>query len=405
MLTQWFERARFEYHPSKPPEFKVLLGLLGDEMAQPSQATPHPAEHFDPSSVVLELNRVASGFEQPVHATHAGDGSGRLFVVERAGRIRGLDGGTPRARPFLDITDLVGSGYVEQGLLSVAFHPNYRANGLFFVDYTDKAGNTVVARYRVGADPNVADRSSATTILTIDQPYQNHNGGQLAFGHDGYLYIGMGDGGSAGDPHHNGQSLATLLGKLLRIDVNGGSPYAIPPDNPFRGTAGARPEIWALGLRNPWRFSFDRETGDLFIGDVGQDAREEVDLEPAGSRGGRNYGWNTMEGSSCFRPASGCNRTGLELPIAEYGHDRGCSITGGFRYRGADVPALRGGYFFADFCSGRIWGMASDAGRWTKTELLNSGLSITSFAEDERGELYVMELSNGTLYRLGAHHR
>jgi glucose/arabinose dehydrogenase len=283
----------------------------------------------------------------------------------------------------------------EQGLLSVAFHPDYIFNGLFYVDYTDLSGATVIARYQVSSNPNAADPTSAAILLRIPQPFANHNGGQLQFGSDGNLYIGMGDGGSAGDPLNNAQNLNSLLGKILRIDVSI-LPYAIPPDNPFLGSFNAAPEIWAYGLRNPWRFSFDRQTGDLFIGDVGQARLEEVDFQSAASGGGENYGWRLMEGSNCFNPASNCNDGSLVLPILEYDHSLGCSITGGYRYRGRENPGMFGFYFYGDFCSGRIWGAAPDAqGNWVTTELLDTDLQVTAFGEDEDGELLVASFSPG----------
>ena len=367
-------------------------------------STPEPAA-VGVGTFTLELQPVASELRQPLHVTHAGDGSNRLFVVEKEGRIRVIADGELRPEPFLDITDVVGSDGSEQGLFAVAFHPEYRTNGRFFVHYTDKRGDTVIARYEVSSDPNTTDPASAVTLLTADQPYANHNGGQIAFGPDGYLYIGLGDGGSGGDPHDNGQSRNTLLGKILRIDVNqeGEQPYGIPADNPIVADAGARPEIWALGLRNPWRFSFDRTTGDLFIADVGQGAFEEVHVERAGTGGGKNYGWNIMEGSSCFEPRRGCEQQGLELPIAEYDHSQGCSITGGMRYRGTGVPAFGSTYFYGDFCSGRIWGLAEEeGGTWRATELLETNASISSFGEDEAGELYLTDLTRGGVYRLAA---
>ncbi|MBF8285408.1 MAG: hypothetical protein HW378_4323 [Anaerolineales bacterium] len=259
-----------------------------------------------------------SGLDEPVDLKHAGDGSGRLFVIEQPGRIRIVENGELLPDPFLDIEPLVNSRGNEQGLLGLAFYPDYAANGLFFVNYTDVNGDTVVARYAVSADdPSRADPASAKIILQVDQPFPNHNGGDLVFGPDGYLYIGLGDGGSGGDPQGNGQNLNALLGKMLRIDVNHGDPYAIPPDNPFAGRAGARPEIWAYGLRNPWRYSFDRATGDLYIADVGQNAYEEVDFQPADSRGGENYGWNKYEG---FHAYDGGATDGLTMPVAEYAH-------------------------------------------------------------------------------------
>ncbi len=365
-----------------------------------AEATPGA---FDPDAFTLEPVQVVAGLQDPTHVTHAGDGSGRLFVVEKPGTIRIVRDGALVENPFLDISALVGSDGSEQGLLSVAFHPRYRENGRFFVNYTDQAGDSVIARYTVSSEPDVADPASAMTVLTIDQPAANHNGGQNAFGPDGYLYIGMGDGGGAGDRFENAQNPGTLLGKMLRIDVDSAEPYAIPPDNPFVGQEGTRPEIWALGLRNPWRFSFDRQTGDMYIGDVGQNAKEELHFQPANSQGGENYGWNTMEASDCYDPPSGCDETGLVLPIAEHTHDQGCSITGGFRYRGQDVPQFGDAYLFGDYCSGNIWALAQDdGGTWTKTALLEHDSGLSSFGEDEQGELYMVNLGDGVLYRLGA---
>lgn len=367
-------------------------------IAPPVTPTPAP---FDPTAVNLQLELVAGGLNAPVYVTHAGDGSGRLFVVEKHGTIRIVTAGAVEPTPFLDIRPIVGSRASEQGLLAVAFHPNYVTNGLFFVNYTDTNGDTVVARYRVSDNPNLADPSSASIVLTLDQPAANHNGGMVAFGPDGYLYIGTGDGGRAGDPWGNAQNPQALLGKMLRLDVDAGEPYAIPADNPFVGDPAVRDEIWALGLRNPWRYSFDRATGDLYIADVGQNAWEEINFQPASSQGGENYGWNLMEGLHCFSPPSNCDPGGLTPPIAEYGHELGCSVTGGYVYRGAGFPALAGAYYFGDFCSGRIWALHRDtAGRWTMTELLQSGLSISSFGEDEVGEVYVTDLGRGRLFRL-----
>ena len=352
----------------------------------------------------ISLSRVAGGFVQPVHVANTGDGSGRIFVLEQAGRIRILDNGVVLLSPFLDISaKLVCCG--EQGLLSVAFPPGFTAKRYFYVNYTRTPdGATVVARYRVSAgNANAADPASEEVVLTILQPFSNHNGGQLAFGPDGYLYIGMGDGGSGGDPLNNGQTPGTLLGKLLRIDVESGAvPYGIPPTNPFLGIAGYRPEIWALGLRNPWRFSFDRLTGDLYIGDVGQGAVEEVDVQPAGSPGGQNYGWNIMEGGGCYNSTT-CNAAGLTLPIATYDHTQGCSITGGMVYRGPGFPDLQGIYFYGDFCNGRIWGLRKNGARWETAVLLDAGnppLNITTFGEDESGNLYVVNYANGDLLKI-----
>ena len=354
-------------------------------------------------AVAIKAEPVITGLSSPVGITHAGDGSGRLFIVLQGGRIVIFDGVKILSSPFLDITSVVSSGG-ERGLLGLAFHPNYVGNGSFYVNYTNAAGDTVIARYSVSANPNQADPTSADILLTIPQPFSNHNGGQLHFGPDGYLYIGIGDGGSGGDPQNNGQDLGTLLGKILRIDVDKGPPYAIPPDNPFFGPGdGALDEIWAWGLRNPWRFSFDRLTGDMFIGDVGQNSWEEVDFQPAGSTGGENYGWRLMEGNSCYNPATNCNDSTLTLPILVYDHTVGCSVTGGYRYRGSKNPALDGFYLYGDYCTGLIWGAQEDGlSGWNTTVLLDTNFLISTFGEDESGEIYFAHLSaiNGAIYQV-----
>jgi glucose/arabinose dehydrogenase len=352
------------------------------------------------SAAPVNLRPVVEGLDRPVVVAHAGDGSGRLFIAQQGGEILVFDGTRLLPVPFLDLSSSVSSGS-EQGLLGLAFHPNYETNGLFYVNLTDAAGDTQILRFTVSADANVADPGSVVPLLSVDQPFANHNGGQLVFGPDGKLWIGLGDGGSAGDPGNRAQSGSTLLGKILRIDVDQGVPYGIPLDNPFVADPAVRDEIWALGLRNPWRFSFDRLTGDLFIADVGQNAWEEVSFEPVTSGGGRNYGWRRMEGAHCFNPASNCDDGSLVLPILEYSHSLGCSITGGYRYRGAEMPERFGTYFFGDFCSGRIWGGIEnvETGTWTSTELLDSDVLISTFGEDEQGELYVADLG-GTLYRM-----
>ncbi|MCU1347221.1 MAG: hypothetical protein JWO56_251 [Acidobacteria bacterium] len=354
----------------------VILGGMSGATAQAQQ---------------LAIKRLASGHRDTTSIVHAGDS--RLVLTQQRGQILIWDGTRILPALFLDLSSKV-SCCGERGLLSVAFHPRYRENGLFFVNYTDTSGTTVVARYSVSAaDRNVADPNSGTILLTIAQPFDNHNGGELQFGPDRYLYIGMGDGGSAGDPQNNGQNLNSLLGKLLRIDVDSGSPYAIPPSNPFATSSSARHEIWAYGLRNPWRFSFDRENGDLWIADVGQNAWEEVDLQRSTSIGGENYGWRKMEATHCFNPSSNCRDATMTLPVTEYFHSQSrCSITGGYRYRGARYPAMRGKYFFADFCTGEIWGMTEGtAGSWTSAVLLDTALQPTTFGEDENGELYIAE--------------
>jgi len=356
---------------------------------------------LDAQSVQIALEPfVTEGLERPLYLTHGGDGSGRVYIVEQEGRIRVVEAdGTLLDEPFLDIVSLVGSGG-ERGLLSVAFHPDFADNGLFFVNYTDLNGDTVIARYHA-ADAYTADPDSAQTILFIDQPAGNHNGGLLKFGLDGYLYIGMGDGG--GGNSQNGQKPDILHGKMLRIDVDhtsGDKQYAIPPDNPFVDDAEFLPEIWVYGLRNPWRWSFDRLNGDLYIGDVGSSIFEEISYQPGDSLGGENYGWNVMEGTTCRQEGS-CE--GMVLPIVAYGRQNGvCVVTGGYVYRGEQYPALQGIYLFGDYCTGEIWGFPAEqaaSGTVNYEELLDTELRIASFGEDEAGELYVVSLS-GSVYRI-----
>jgi glucose/arabinose dehydrogenase len=375
--------------------FAVVMWAHGSYAAQTAGNAIAPA-----AAPPITLRQIVTGLASPVGLVHAGDSSGRLFIVLQNGRIVIYDGAALLAQPFLDIRSLVAC-CGERGLLGLAFHPRYETNGFFFVNYTDLSGDTVVARYSVSAsDPNLADPNSAQIILQIDQPFPNHNGGQLQFGPDGYLYIGMGDGGEGGDPGNRAQNLNLLLGKMLRIDIDRGLPYTVPPDNPFSGSTTARNEIWAYGLRNPWRFTFDRATGDLFIADVGQNQFEEINWTPATSRGGENYGWRRMEGAHCFNPASNCNDGSLTLPVLEYGRSDGCSVTGGYRYRGGIYPSLQGVYFYGDLCSGKIWGATRNAGgTWETTQLLDTALSITSFGEDEGGEVYVVNYG-GNIFRI-----
>ncbi|MCJ7756218.1 MAG: PQQ-dependent sugar dehydrogenase, partial [Thermoanaerobaculales bacterium] len=334
----------------------AAAGPAGDGLERPESTL---AKSVDPSKVTIALQLVVAGLQRPVSVRAAGDGSGRLFVVEQPGRIRIIDGDGLRSTPFLDIANRVRDASNEQGLLGLAYHPEYERNGRFFVNYTDLSGDTVVAEYtRSESNLNLSNPSSEAIIMTIQQPYSNHNGGDLAFGPDGFLWISTGDGGNGRDPQGNGQNPETLLGKLLRVDIDNGLTYTIPSDNPFVEDPEARDEIWALGLRNPWRFSFDRSTGDLYIGDVGQGSWEEIDFEAKTDPGGRNYGWNTMEGSRCYE-SSNCSTEGLTLPAAEYSHAQGCSVTGGYVYRGTRFPALRGLYLYGDFCSGAVWGLGS----------------------------------------------
>ena len=351
------------------------------------------------------LLRIAQGLSQPVFLTQAPGNRALLFVVEKTGRIRVIRNGALLSTPFLDLTDSVSTGS-EQGLLGLAFPPDYATSGRFYVSYTSPrgpqgGGTSVVERYRVTSKPELADPASGERLLTVDQPYSNHNGGMLVFGPDGFLYFGLGDGGSGGDPLGTGQDRRDLLGSLLRLDVSGAGGYVVPPGNPYAGSGVNRPELWNYGLRNPWRFSFDRGTGDLYIGDVGQNAREEIDVQPAGSAGGENYGWNTMEGFSCYAAAS-CSQAGLTLPVLDYDHGQGCSVTGGYVYRGTALPTLRGRYFYSDYCAGWIRSFVYSAGvatdQQTHATLATNG-SVTSFGEDADGELYVLT-QNGVIYRI-----
>lgn len=373
--------------PSLPPtDTAIPPNATATATSTPAAPTGFPnADNF-------QWTPVASGLQRPVDIQNAGDDSGRLFIVEQAGRILVYENGRVSPTPFLDIINEVGSSGNEQGLLGLAFHPQYTQNGFFYVNYTDRNGDTVIARFQVSSDPNVADPASETALLHVDQPFPNHNGGVLAFGPDGYLYVGLGDGGSGGDPLGNGQNTGVLLGKILRLDVNSGDPYTVPVDNPFGN------EVWAYGLRNPWRFSFDRTTGDLWIGDVGQGAWEEIDYLPAGSPGGANFGWNIMEGNHEYE---GAVSSDLIAPVAEYNHSEGgCSVTGGYVYRGAELPEWQGIYLYGDYCSGIVWGVIRSGNGWQSQVLFpQTGLSISSFGVDEAGELYLADLQ-GSILRL-----
>lgn len=370
----------------------VFAACLSDD--PPTQPPPPTGQ------TQARLVQVGPVFSQPVFLTSPPSDTLRVFVVEKDGYVRVLRRDTLLSQPFLDIHTRVSTGS-EQGLLSIAFHPQYAANGRFYASYTNTAGNTRIVRFTVSADPNVADSLTGDTVLAVRQPYTNHNGGMIAFGPDGYLWVALGDGGSFGDPQNRAQNLDSLLGKILRLDVDAGSPYAIPPTNPFIGRAGARSEIWSYGWRNPWRFSFDRVTGDLYIGDVGQNNWEEINFEPGGS-GGLNYGWRIMEALHCYNP-NPCSQTGLALPVLEYSHAGACSVTGGYVYRGARLPALRGRYFYSDYCAGWIRSFVEQGGAVTDprdhTSALNPAGLVSSFGEDARGELYVVTLG-GRVYRV-----
>ena len=393
--------------PASPPPSTSASASLDAAASPAATASPGGGAAFDPTGVRVKVDVVATGLSDPVDVTSAWDGSGRLFVVEQPGRIRIVKDGQLADSPFLDIRDRIASGG-ERGLLGLAFHPDYPTDPRLFVDYTDLDGNTVVSEFRTdGADPNRADPASERILVRIDQPYPNHNGGGLAFGPDGMLYIAAGDGGSAGDPHGNGRNLDTFLAKVLRIDVDGdpaAAPYAIPSTNPFVGRSDARPEIWATGLRNPWRIRFDRATGDLWIGDVGQGAWEEIDVMRTGV-GGLDFGWNTMEGDHCFEPAAGCDQAGLTLPVTEYGHDAGCAVIGGVVIRDPGQPRLDGGYLYGDTCSGNLWMLdpAGGGGDRGRAALVATGVgSLSAINEGEDGTIYATDVVSGKLLRVSA---
>jgi glucose/arabinose dehydrogenase len=363
--------------------------------------SPGPAGTFNPNAgTTIVPTLLAGGFNPVTFVTNAGDGSGRLFVVEQRGVIWTIDPANPSTRTkFFDIAARVRSGD-EQGLLGLAFHPDFENNGRFFLDYTNLGGDMVISEFAVDAN-GLGDTNSERNLLTISDPFPNHNGGMLAFGPDGYLYIGNGDGGSGGDPLNSGQSLDTLLGKILRLDIDSGDPYGIPADNPFVA-GGGLPEIWDWGVRNPWRYSFDRATGALIIGDVGQESWEEIDVEPVGA-GGVNYGWNVVEGKTCYVSAT-CSTDGTVLPVWTYSHAIGCSVTGGYVYRGAaNVDVLTGAYIFSDYCTGKLWAFNADdvlaGGGANVDELGQVRFNVSSFGEDEAGELYIVDLA-GAVYRI-----
>ena len=393
------------FHRLRPAFRTVLACLIVLVPLLPAGLSRAQGTTFDPGTFAIDLEEISGGLAAPTAIANAGDGSGRLFVTEGDGTIAVLQDGGVAEESFLDITDRVGASGSEQGLLGLAFAPDFAESRLYYVYYTDLDGNTVVSRFTASDDGGTTDPATEEILLQQEQPYANHNGGQLAFGPDGYLYIGLGDGGSQGDPQGNAQNLETWLGKILRIDVNPasigeGETYAVPGDNPFVDTAGAKPEIWAYGLRNPWRFSFDSESGDLYIADVGQNSIEEIDVAPAGE-GGQNFGWNLMEGTTCYDDP-GCDATAqdLTLPVVEYTHDEGgCSVTGGYVYRGDNAGNLTGVFIFGDYCTGYVWGAGQDAsGEWQMSAPVESGLSISTFGVGEDGQLYAADIGSGTIY-------
>jgi glucose/arabinose dehydrogenase len=392
---------------------KPLNSVASDVPEDPPEDVPEiPADPTDTSPVTgLATVAVAAGLSQPLLVCSPAGDNNRLFVVEKGGRIKILRDGAVMTTLYLDITDRVGTGAGEQGLLGMAFDPDYDINGFFYVNYINASGNTVIARFEVSSDADIADPLSEQIILRVEQPFSNHNAGMLAFSPlDGFLYIGLGDGGSAGDPDNHGQNPLSLLGKMLRIDVRNDLPYTVPADNPYRDNQDTLSEIWSFGLRNPWRYSFDRATGDIYIGDVGQNLIEEINISLASSNGGENYGWRLKEGSHCFNPTQNCS-DGLALtdPVFEYSHsDPGspCSVTGGYVYRGAVLPGFTGTYFFGDFCSGQVWSFRYTNNAVTDfkdrtEELALPQPSIASFGEDGAGELYIVDLG-GTIYKIVA---
>ncbi len=383
--------------------------ILGSTVARPLTAAPLTAVFVVLATLVIghvqaqRLEPVASGFVQPLGLVAANDGSGRLFVVEQRGTIAVIEPGAREGTPWLDMiwrTRAQG----ERGLLGLAFHPGFAENGRVFVYYTDADGNSVLAELHAEAGAATLDPATEVVLLTVDQPYFNHNGGQLAFGPEGYLYLGLGDGGRGGDPLGSGQDLSTVLGAILRLDVDAGGrgTIAVPDDNPFVATPGARPEIWAHGLRNPWRFSFDPKTGDLWIADVGQSTVEEVDRVPAGTPGGLNFGWNVMEGDRCYEPPTGCDPAAFTAPVATYTHDSGWgnSITGGVVPYGDAAPSLTGRYVFGDFVSGRVFVLDAVDDGYTATPLLETGFPLAAFGLDEALDAYVLDYGGGVVYKL-----
>jgi glucose/arabinose dehydrogenase len=392
------------HRPRALPRRRVTVGLAAALLISSFVATGEALAA--PTDAHIKLRLIASHLSMPVYATSANDGSNRIFIVEKTGKIKILLNGVVRSTPFLNISSEVSKGS-EQGLLGLAFHPGFKTNRKLYVNFTNLAGDTIIREYRVSfSNPNVVATSTKRKILGISQPFANHNGGMLAFGPDGYLYIGMGDGGDAGDPGNRAQDTNQLLGKMLRIDINHTMPnaaYRNPSTNPYVGIAG-RDELWQIGLRNPWRFSFDRTTGDLWIGDVGQGKYEEVDRAIRTSSGagrGVNWGWRVLEGTHCYLPPSGCSTSGKTMPLLDYDHGGGrCAVTGGYVYRGSAIPLLRGGYVFGDYCSGEIWVVASSASApVSKVRLLDTSLLISSFGQIGGGELVVTDL-NGRVYRL-----
>ena len=402
---------------SRPNGIRVACGVVlialgscgGDNGTTPSpspSSSPPPSASCSAGEPVagvpaLGARLVASGFQRPLDLQSAPGDPERLYIVEQGGRVQVVLAGQVPPTPFLDISDRIRDGG-ERGLLGLAFHPSFASNRLLYVNYTNPSGDTHIAEFRA-TSADQADPSTERVLLVVPQPFSNHNGGSVAFGNDGLLYVALGDGGGGGDPLGSGQDVGSFLGKILRIDVSSGAPYAVPGDNPLLSTAGALPEIWAWGLRNPFRMSFERATGNLYIGDVGQNALEEIDVGLASRAGGENYGWNVTEGTACFNPARGCDTTGITMPVLEYRHSDGCSVTGGVVYEGCRMPDLVGTYFYGDFCTGFVRSFRLVNGVATETRDWTPGLEgiggISSFGTDAEGEVYVVDYG-GEVYRL-----
>lgn len=386
-------------------ELLVIVGLVIWAVIRPSNnPNNQTTSTVSIDSGELSAALVATSFEAPTTIATAPDKADeRLFIAERIGTIKTINkNGGGDGTTFLDIRTKVKDNGSEMGLLGLAFHPKFAENGYFFVNYTDKQDNTIIARFQVEANGQV-DPATEKVLIKLKQPYENHNGGALAFGPDGFLYAALGDGGSGGDPQNNSQNKNTLLGKILRLDVDSGDPYAIPASNPFVNESGAKPEIWAYGLRNPWRISFDRQTGDLYIADVGQNKIEEVDVQKAASKGGENYGWRCYEGTQAFNSTGNCavDISTFVMPQLEYAHDEGrCSIAGGYLYRGQQMSSLIGTYIYGDTCSGEIFSAKQTGDTWSQTLLLKTPYYISTFGEDQNGELYIADLQSGSIYKL-----
>lgn len=399
------------------PRFKWLLAIIGLELLvvagllawvwgnnEPvSQKQPAVTQSVSTKPPVIETKLLATGFTMPNTITSLSNKNDkRLYVVEQTGKIRIINaGGTIASTPLLDLSSKVLLGG-EMGLLGLAFHPNFSSNGYLYVNYIDKNQNTIIARFTANKDGTIANPATEKDLIKLKQPYPNHNGGDLHFGPDGYLYIALGDGGDGGDPGDRAQNAGVMFGKILRIDVNSGDPYAIPKNNPFVGKDNAVPEIWDLGLRNPWRFSFDSKTGEMYIADVGQSTTEEVNLEPTGSKGGVNYGWRCFEGSNTYNRVGCSNDAGTyTTPILEYDHtENRCSITGGYVYRGATFPNMQGRYFFADYCGGQIYDADYKNNKWSQNVALTTAFNISAFGTSSNGELYLSDYKTGTIYQL-----